>query len=115
MRTRAGAGGDEMKSSILLRKAREHIRDRKFSHLCCAIVCAAQEVGTGEAAKKAEKLRERIMLAIYPRVSASMWLYNVLNPEQDFVDWRTLHVEDLHEWRLHWLHALITEYEAKGD
>ena len=104
-----------MKSSTLLRHARRYIRDCTASHLCCAIHFATKELRTGVAADKSYALIGRIMRSIYPRASASFWLYTVLAPEQNFEDWRVLHANDLREWRLRWLDALIAEYEANGD
>ena len=104
-----------MKSSTLLRYARRYIRDCTASHLCCAIHFATQELRTGVAADKSYALIGRIMRSIYPRASASFWLYTVLAPKQDFTEWRELHANDLRKWRLRWIDALIAEYEAKGD
>ena len=104
-----------MKSSTMLRKAQKHIAAGKTSYLCYGILHAAQTVGTVEALNKSCRLHTRIMAAIYPRASASWWLYDVLNPEQDFEEWRKAHMDDLREWRLRWLDALIAEYEGNGD
>ena len=104
-----------MKSSQILRKAQKLVAAGKTNYLCCSISHAAQTVDTVEAVDKSHRLRARIMAAIYPRASASMWLYDVLKPKQDFEEWRKAHMDDLREWRIRWLDALIAEYEAKGD
>ena len=104
-----------MKSSQLLRKAQKSIAARKTSCLCYGISQAAEAVGTTEADDKSYRLRMRIMMAIYPKAIASMWLYDVLKPEQDSKEWHKAHMKDLREWRIRWLDALIAEYEAKGD
>ena len=102
-----------MKSSQILRRAKKRIESGIGTYLCYAIDCASDD--DPDSLRKAEAMRSRIMVSIYPHTTAAKWLYLCIQPKQRYDVWAKVNEDALREWRARWLDALIAEYEAKGD
>jgi len=117
-----------MKSSDLLRLAREHVAalplDRN-GFICNALSRVAERHGDWDAPNKARDLRALILKRLGHSATYEGWLFvnrsrlpaNVRRSlGNGLIDWdKPAVLQGIRSGRLAWLDSLIAEHEAKGD